>query len=301
MPTPQAVEEAGRIADELYAKAYGSGDKAEGTQQSTPEAGAQQQTGTSQSTAQPDDETWEHKYKVLTGKYNAEVPRLAAERRELKDKLGDVTARLEQALQRIEVLEKSGGPKESLVKKEEVEEFGEPLVDLIRRAAREELSSKDREIAELRTKVDAVVSGNTKTNQEMFFDRLKEIVPDWETINAHEDFHRFLAEVDPLAGVERQDLLASAQRDLDATRVARFFTTWKNGNETRAASSQRSLEAQLVPDGKQSAQPPRGKRVFTRNEVAQFYADARSGKFSDDVYIAKEAEIMAALTDGRIR
>jgi len=83
------------------------------------------------------DEKWEARYKTLHGKYNAEVPRLHSALKERDSKLNSLTEEVEALKQAL------AKPKESLVKPEEVNEFGEPLVDLIRRAAREEVQTKD--------------------------------------------------------------------------------------------------------------------------------------------------------------
>jgi len=60
-------------------------------------------------------------------------------------------------------------------------------------------------------------------------DHLDKAVPDWETINKDPAFLKWLGEMDPLTGIQRQELLNQAHKALDAPRVANFFNSWKGG------------------------------------------------------------------------
>jgi len=145
MALPQAVLAAEAKADELYAQMYSSKEESTGEQLTSSEpdqeAPVDLDPAPSQRAGLPDDQervgsqeespaiesgvdedSWENRYKILTGKYSAEVPALAAEKRELRYKLNQ----LEKELERI----KSQPAPERLVKDEEIQEYGESLVDL---------------------------------------------------------------------------------------------------------------------------------------------------------------------------
>ena len=124
-----------------------------------------------------DEQTWEARFKTLTGKYNAEVPRLHASVKERESKLNSLTEEVEALKAQL------AANKEPLIKPEEVSEYGEPLVDLIRRAAREEVRVKDVEISELRRKLDSVATATVETREVGFYDKLTQQVPDWMAIN----------------------------------------------------------------------------------------------------------------------
>lgn len=245
---------------------------------------------------EPKADDWEHRYKVLSGKYNAEVPRLAAENRDLKGRLGN----LEEMVKSLK--EAPPAQRESLVKPEEVEEYGDGLVDLIRRAARDEIASKDAEINELRVKLDTFQNTANKSVEINFYDDLANRVPDWVSINDDETFLKWLEEYDELTGQRRQDLLSQAEGERDARRVANFFLTWKRQNETRQATANRKLEAQAVPKAARAAETPsNGKRNYSRQEIADFYAKARRGEISAKDMVAVETEIQKAMLENRIR
>ena len=241
------------------------------------------------------DDKWEARYKTLHGKYNAEVPRLHAAIKERDSKLNSLT-------EEVEALKASlAKPKESLVKPEEVSEFGEPLVDLIRRAAREEVQAKDAEIAELRRKLDNVVVTTTETKEVSFFDKLAASVPDWMAINDDPEFHAWLGEADELAGEQRQTLLSQAEERRDAVRVARFFNAFKKVQQDKAAASNDSLASQLAPEATRTPEVPKGKKLWTRAEVAAFYAADRRGEYTEEKAAAIDAEIQLAIREQRVR
>jgi len=245
--------------------------------------------------AAQEDPTWESRYKSLIGKYNAEVPRLAASNKEL-------TARLQSIEKELEDLRTAKAePKQSLVKPEEVQEFGEPLVDLIRRAARDEISGKDQEIESLKSRLERFEVSNNKTAEIDFFTRLSTSVPDWEETNKDADFLKWLAEYDELTGLQRQDALDDAVRNNDAIRAARFFNKWSEINKTKAETTSRSLEEQVVPTPVANTAPPAGKKIWTRAEIQDFYGKARRGEVSDKDMVSIEADIHAAHIEKRIR
>ena len=245
--------------------------------------------------AAQEDPTWESRYKSLIGKYNAEVPRLAASNKELTAKLQSIEKELE------DLRTAKAEPRQSLVKPEEIQEFGEPLVDLIRRAARDEISEKDQEIAALKSRLERFEVSTTKNAEIDFFTRLSTSVPDWEETNKDADFLKWLAEYDELTGLQRQDALDDAVRNNDAIRAARFFNKWSDMNRTKAETASRSLEEQVVPTPVANTPPPAGKKIWTRAEIQDFYAKARRGEISDKDMVSIEADIHAAHIEKRIR
>ncbi len=241
----------------------------------------------------PQEESWEHRFKVLQGKYNAEVPRFAHENKDLKSRLQSLEDQLEEM--------KNAKPPELLVKPEEIEQYGEGLIDVARRVAREELASKDAMIAKLRSEIDSVKSVQSHVVQDSFFRSLTEMVPDWEALNADANFLNWLDEVDDLTGETRQALLGRAEQSRDPVRAAKFFNTYKKMSQTWAAKSAASLEQQIVPSTNQAPSTPQAKKIWTRAEITNFYDRVRRGSISDADAIAIEADIASASVEGRIR
>jgi hypothetical protein len=305
MAMPRAVEEAAKRAEELHAQLYNQPNT---EPPSDPEPPTEPDTAPQDPPKEPDsqpplageaeppkEDPWEHKYKVMEGKYRAEVPRLAADNRDLRQKLDALTADMERFKSQAQT------PAQSLISPEDREKYGDDLLDVIKRTAQEQVAAKDQEIADLKRRLDGVHQDTAKTAEVTFYDRLGELVPDWVSINAEDGFLKWLDEYDEFTGKTRQDLLSDAENAKDAARVARFFTKWKADQTQSVATSQRALESQLVPDSNKVVKAPTGKRFFTRPEIQQFYAAARRGEISSKDMVAMEAEIHAATLDGRIR
>jgi len=238
---------------------------------------------------------WEHRYKVLSGKYNSEVPRLAADNRELKSML----KRMESEIESLKKSPKQS--RDSLLSQEEIEEYGEGFIDVVRRAAREEIAQKDQEIEDLKSRIEELSSKTTKTVEIDFYEELGRVVPEWVAINDDKNFHRWLDGIDELTGRPRQALLSEAEADRDAKRVANFFNAFKKANKTWAATANQSLESQVVPEQSVKPSSPPAKRIWTRAEINSFYADYRRGAIDDKRAVALEADIQAALIEGRVR
>lgn len=241
----------------------------------------------------PGDEPWEARYRSLHGKYNAEIPRLNAA---LKERDAELSALREE----VEAL-KAAKDKQSLVKPEEIQEFGEPLVDLIRRAAREEVGAKDQEIAELKSQLKSIKSTSEQSVESTFYEKLAATIPDWMTINDDPEFHSWLAEHDELTGYQRQELLSQAEKRKDAGRVARFFDAFKKTKSKTQVAAVDSLESQVPPVTSRADAPPPGKKIWTRGEIADFYARDKRGEYSMEQAAAIEKDIQEAVRDRRVR
>jgi len=241
------------------------------------------------------DDKWEARYKTLHGKYNAEVPRLHAALKERDSKLNSLTEEVEALKAAV------SNPRESLIKPEEVNEFGEPLVDLIRRAARDEMAAKDAEIAALKREVASVKTSTVENKEVSFFDKLNSAVPDWMAINDDPDFHAWLGEVDDLTGAQRQEILSAAEEKRDADRVARFFKAFKKVQENKSAAATASLDSQVAPAASKADDPPKGKKIWTRAEIADFYARDRRGELTEEQSAAIDKEVQLAIRERRVR
>lgn len=317
MPIPQAVLEQEERANALLKKLNEGGQQPQTPPAQQPAAPAAQPVqqpvaAQSQSTAQPPtppatqggsapNETAEHRYAVLKGKYDAEVPRLNGQ-------IHDLSARMEQQQRLIEQLTeqlKSAQPEpKPLVTQEEVTEYGEGLIDVVRRAAKEELQSRDQTIAALQAELESLKTGVVKSRQLGFFETLNRDHPDWGVLNGDPQFHQWLGEIDPLSGKQRQAILADAQQAQDGARASAVFTAFKKARDTWAAQSTAALNAQQVPDtGASTVTPgdPASLRIFSRQEVNDFYAKFRRGELSPTEAAATESEIQRAMVEGRIR
>jgi len=268
-------------------------------------------------------EDFEQKYRSLQGMYNAEVPRLHAQNRELKQ-------RLDQMEQLLGTVSSSQTPADNpgeapaqptYITQRDVDEYGESI-DVMRRAAKEEAAAYQREISDLRNMVTSLQSQlvpqvnqlsqrQAVSSEQAFWSELQASVPNWKTTNDNQDFQSWLLEIDPLTGISRQTYLEDAQRNLDARRVAAFFTGWpgyqpEGQAPARGQRSADELSRQVAPGRGRSGgarQSAAGSdKAYSRSDSAAFYGDVRTGKYKgrDDERKRIERDIFAAQRDGRI-
>lgn len=265
------------------------------------------------------EQTAEQRYRTLQGMYNADTARLRAENTQLNQRV----TQLEQLLSTLSAQQQqpqSQATQERLITDKDVEEYGDSI-DVMRRAAREEVLAARAEIADLKRvisqlqtnvvpKVESVAHRQAVNAEQMFWSELSAEVPDWRDINANQDFHSWLLEVDPLSGVTRQTYLDAAQGQLDARRVAGFFKTWQSLNGNSVAQSPRNvtasqLEKQVAPGrGRTGAGATTGNaaKTYTRADVSKFFDDVRKGMYKgrEQERDRIERDIFAAQREGRI-
>lgn len=247
-------------------------------------------------TPAPVEETWEQKYRILQGKYDAEVPRLYAQVRELTDNLNQLSTRLQSQLDASPVAPQSE------VAPEDVEAFGEDLVNLARRIAAAEA---DRRVSAAMQRVDQVEGRVQETEKDRFYTILSTRVPNWNDVNRDQGWLQWLGEYDPIAGVNRQAALDSAANAMDADRVAAIFNSYlltRQQIPVAAPSVPAStLQEQVVPRSQGvSNATPTGKRVFTETEAKELLSMRNMRRLSPEQQNALELELEQAWLEGRV-
>lgn len=254
------------------------------------------------------EEKWEQKYKTLKGMYDAEVPRLHAELRELKAT--------------VESLRKATEPKpaeptkpaapEKLVTDEDVAAFGQDLIEVQRKVAREvaaefraELDNLKAENADLRKQIGDTGS---KVTEASFETRLHRLVPDFDAVNVDPAWIAWLEEVDPMLRGPRKLAAQVAFNNGDAEGVAHYVSLFKASVAPAAVepTTQKTeeLERQIQPSRSASSTQnasPKGK-VYTAADITKMFNKVaqlgNQGKLDEARKL--EAEIDAAYMEGRV-
>ena len=257
------------------------------------------------------EETWEQKYHTLKGKFDAEVPRLYAQVRELNTQVTQMTADL--AVAKAQPAQPVPASTPSLITEQDKEAFGADLIDLIERATEAKLAGSRQleaqltaEIAELKGKLGNVTERQVVSDKDRYESALTTAVPDWQALNVDQGFLNWLAEVDPVYGVPRQYALNNAYEALDAGRTATIFNQYKKSVTPPApATSRPNLQSQVAPTRSRTSPAPSNanldKRVYTQQDIDSFYAEWRRGMIDEAEAVQIEKDIHAATTEGRIR
>ena len=250
--------------------------------------------------AKPADDAAEQRYRVLQGKYNAEVPRLHEANRNLQAQNSDLSARLQGLEAKVQELSTPPAPAADFTKIHA--EYGDDLTNVLKEQAAT-ISQLKGTIAQLQTGQAQVAQTAQESVQDGFWRELRRIVPDWQALNSDQYFLAWLAEGDGLSGYSRFDTMQVAFKRLDAEGVARYFTSYKSGLKP-TPSAQEQLASQQSPAASGSGVTTGSEKPsFTSAQVSQFFKELSLGKWNHRQTEARaiERQMEEAQAEGRIR
>lgn len=203
-----------------------------------------------------------------------------------------------------------------LLTEEDEKTYGPELIDVVKRAAREAVAPELQRVENQTRQVNQRV---VQTAQQGVYQSLAEVVPNWQAINNSPEFKRWCSLPDLYSGEIRGKLLNTAFRGANAPRVIAFFKGFiADEVATGAMPAPQAepvtprvaavpLESLAAPGRAKPAtgdtQVPADKPIFTRAQIAGFYANVRKGVYSgrDADKAADEALIFSAQREGRVR
>ena len=256
-------------------------------------------------------DTFKQKYSTLKGKYDAEVPRLHQQVRELTEQMNAIRKDAE-AAKKVEA-EK---PKEkvSYVTDADREEYGDDLIDFQRRVAKE-VSQENEERFEQQARVieelrEQVSNTGSQVGEVGFTQKLNVLVPGFDQLDNDERWVAWLNEVDPMTRGPRRDQAQAAFNSGDAEAVAHYVSLFRGSVEPIAngkSDRQTELEKQVAPNRSASSTATRsvGKdaKVYSANELTKSWNKIRTlntdGKYDDAAKL--EAELTLAYMEGRVK
>lgn len=273
-----------------------------------------------QQTQQPEEkrgeESWEHKYKSVHGRF----VRAQEQIREMADQvqnLQNVIATLQMSPSSSEV---PSFKVERLITDDEARDYGEDFLKVVGKKAKEELGpiikQYESQIEDLKRQVTGVTGVVKQDSQNKLIGTLDTQLPKWRDLNTNEEFLDWLRLPDPFSGAIRHDMLKAAYAQGNASRVLAFFngflaeeaaTSPDRGEPTTGTRVPKVPLESLAAPGRAksaaSASGPAEKPIFTRAQIASFYADVAAGRFrgKDADKNKLEAQIFEATREGRIR
>jgi hypothetical protein len=319
MALPKAIQQQVEDADRMVQEMTGDGTDTPTELNPTPPTESEDPTPVVNDKSQEpkpapvvSEDTWEQKYHSLKSKYDAEVPRLYAQGREMQEQIHSLIA--EKAKLEAAHSVAPAEPVKSLITEQDKEAFGTDLIDLIERATESKISGfKAREgellseINELKAQLGDVSERQVVSDKDRFLFSLGQKVPDWEQLNVDSGFLQWLSEVDPVYGMPRQYALTNAYNALDVDRVAKIFNTFKASVAPKPTDKQPkpSLQSQVAPTRSRATSAPTAtdanQKFWSQPEIEEFYSEWRRGYLDDEEAVRMEKEIHAAIAEGRVR
>ena len=261
------------------------------------------------------DDGFKKKYDALSGKYNAEVPRLHNQLKAQAEALQKLTDELD-ALKTKPV--EPPKPKEVLVTSKDEETFGSDLIDVARRIAKDEISVlMDRfsaleravaGIAKIPEQVQRIESRQVQSAEEQFWGQINTEIPDWSEVDANPEWIEFLGQKAPFSVRPYRELALEAIAAGDVASIVELVKVWKDQAGITQAQVQKDkisqeLQSQTQP-GKQRAAPPVNQdkgRTWTGEEYQAAF-DPRLIRTLSQAEVDKlQAEAEQAYVEGRVR
>lgn len=267
----------------------------------------------------PNSMTWRQRYQSLFGMYNTQMPALQQEVKQLTETLGQLQAKLKE-----QKAEPQSEPEPSqLVTNKDVEAFGEDLVDLARRIAKEEFGRRESkyikqiealegQLTKAEGQVGEVVQSQAKTAQDRFFENLNSTLPSWEAIQATDDCQTWLATRIPGSQATWNDALLNAAGRQDVSAVKEVFDAFferypahnPSAKKQQQSNARQELNRQVAPGKSTASNPssPSGRVYTSADYIAESNRIVRlSQQGKHDQAMQLQAELDAAQTEGRIR
>lgn len=243
---------------------------------------------------------WQHRFQVLQGKYNSELPALRQENTELKQKIAEQEQRITELEAKPQGGDNSGVSDDQLAQFKA--SFGEDLVDFVARMVQQNTPAPKADTGntrELQERLERLESEKREDAEARFWVALEQAVPTFREINSEPKFHQFLAQFDSQTGKQRQQALTEAQQALNAKGVADVFRAYLN--QSAQSPAPKVPEESVEPRTTRATSAPEAKKVWSRAEISQFYRDKTAGRVSAAEAERLEADIFAAQQEGRVR
>jgi hypothetical protein len=248
----------------------------------------------------PERQDWKSKYLVLNGKYVAEVPRLNAELRDLRNQLHSAATELT-------ALKSKPAPVGNTDPAED-DDIDPALRAMIERSVRGQIAKENAPLVE-QTK--HLQEQNNRSAWDHFVGSVAAEISDYQSIDASDEFQVWAADLDLMSGKSRGELLQDAVQAHSSARVIAIYRQYKSEVQASTPPPKSNatvvvptpLEDKTVPLPSSSAATPIPGRVFTRAEVADFYTKVTKGEYrgNPDEATRIEAEITSAYREGRVQ
>ncbi|MBY6093854.1 hypothetical protein [Ferrimonas balearica] len=246
-------------------------------------------------------EAAEQRYRVLQGKYNAEVKK-GQEPNTDQGQIAHLEAQIAQLRNELSAAQpQQPSPNEAPTFSEAelkklAEDYGEDFVKDFGRMVDSRVETMvQQRMAQVDTQV-SQLSHQQKLN--LLTQRLQQFGIDFNQVNSDPLFLQWLDEVDPFTGAPRQRLLSAAFDEAgDIERTTLFFRQFVESAPTQTPNANIPTPDQLAQvKPKAPQQPvPAEQSVWSENAIAELYKQAALGKVSEAELQQREREIFASL------
>lgn len=265
--------------------------------------------------ANDSEQTWERKYLVLQGKYNADVKRLNAEVKRLSEAQSPSNDQeilsLRQQIDSLkqQLSEKPSDQSDSKLTKSEhyqflVDEYGEPLANAITSMIGSGGQASD-EVGQLREQVNTITKQNAEQAEESKFATISAMLQgqgiNFDQVNNDPMFVEWLNQDEGNTGTPRLQFMNNHFANGKLNQVAKYFTDFKAQERSSFDNNSLSEYASVEGNGATMQDGDQSEDIWTSENIKALYADKRQGKISDAEFEKWEQQLNRASAEGRVR
>ena len=303
MGLPKQVEEAATEAEEyLELLNNPEADEETDTEEASSEVDTEEEVEEVEKPEVDESELYKNKYLTLKGKYDAEVPTLHSELKELKENIFGKIEELSSKQNEVQT-EVDTEPELDAFR----EEFGDDLVDFMEKrfARKDEIAESTKEaLKPVEEKLSSVEDSQVNAAKDEFATYLNDNVNgDWNTAASDPAFVEFLDSPDPSGLYTYGELMALYNENWNHEKMAKVFNLYYGDTEEVKPKSSPEKEAMVAPSRKTKQNIPESndKPIWTEESIKQFEKDDRAGKYSAEESTEKWNDLLSALGENRIK
>lgn len=239
---------------------------------------------------------WRQRFNVTQGM-------LRRQQEQHRDELAERDREIDQLRERVKTLE-AGAPNteqqidlSQFFDPEQIDRFGEDqcraMANTAMKAARTAAQQLiDAEVKPIKARADQDAQRSEKEAEARFWEDLAEKFPNYEAVNASQEWLDWLADRDPTTKLVRQDVLNAHRRKRDAEGVAAMFQAFEQGKQRPQPPVAPPRAAGAAPNDAQPRNTP-AQGYPSPSEIKDFYKRAALGKVTDKERVAFEARLQA--------
>jgi len=295
--------------DQKSEKVADSAPAVETRKEPEPKTEKAQDAGAEEKTRQADEDFWEHKYKVLQGKFNGLVENRTMERKEWEAKLQELSDQIAAlGKQKPESAPPSpampSSPPQGQVQltAEEKEWFdSDPtLRTAIEKIVESKASPYQEKISKLESEVTDLRNTTVQSRADKFWSDVLQAIPDYPALVEDGVFMGLLKEYNP---VFQKTLLDAAQSALDNFNLKQLVAVFKEAQKKAPAQKPAaSLESEVMPTRPGPGAPPVVKQPkrYTLEEFKRLHNEMLQGDLGSPESVKLRNELDAAVREGRV-
>lgn len=308
---PKSIQKAAEAAQKLYDETYNNKPEEEiketGENIPTPEPESQEPPKEPESTPEtlveekPQESAWEHKYRVLEGKYRAEVPRLHAENKELTQSLNALRSEFQSLRDELNQAKQVSQKKEPVSDDFLATYFSEEDSGKLAKYIQDQINAGvEARLADVRNEVGTVKEVAARTAQEAFWQAVLTTFPDYNELRENPALSDWLGVRHDFSDVTRYDLLLDSANRLNAKRFIEILGAFKQSQQPKPKADLTTKVApqQSVSSSVQKQEPKR----YTEQEYSSAMDRVRklqlNRRYEEAAAIKKELD--KAFSDGRV-